>query len=193
MEAQYLLQESRRPVIWNLLVLLPVGVSMVAWAMWRKTTILWGVNYVLVFVPLYTLFRWVAWRPGTSLEKRYREVIKRHYGKSPLIRGCGWSAPSNPFIRDSADRMSPDCHDDLGPRESVQPDEAGSVSGAGRRHEWLFKPGESPADWGSLGDLTDVGPFGWLIGTVAGLVGWVFHRFRGHGSGAQHPDPDTDS
>lgn len=94
---------------------------------------------------------------------------------------------------DSADRMSPDCHDDLGPRESVQPDEAGPVSGAGRRHEWLLKPGESPADWGSLGDLTDVGPFGWLIGTVVGLVGWVFHRRRGHRRTAQHSDHDADS
>ena len=89
--------------------------------------------------------------------------------------------------------MSPDGHDDPRPRESAQLDEAGSVSGAARRYERFLRPGESPADWAGLGDLTDVGPFGWLIGTVVGLVGWVFHRFRGHGRASQHPDTGTDS
>jgi hypothetical protein len=37
--------------------------------------------------------------------------------------------------------------------------------------------GDDPASWASLGDLTDVGPAGWLVGSLVGLIGWwLWHR-----------------
>lgn len=41
-----------------------------------------------------------------------------------------------------------------------------------RRGSWLVsKTGDSADDWASLGELTDAGPFGWIVGVIAGLLG----------------------
>ena len=50
-----------------------------------------------------------------------------------------------------------------------------------RRFTGLLQRRESAKDWASAGgEATDSGPFGWLLGTLAGLIGWTaFRRRRG--------------
>ena len=49
-----------------------------------------------------------------------------------------------------------------------------------RRFTGLLLKRESAGDWASAGEATDFGPVGWLLGTLAGLIGWTaFRRRRG--------------
>lgn len=50
-----------------------------------------------------------------------------------------------------------------------------------RRFAGLLQRRESAGDWASAGgEATDFGPVGWLLGTLAGLIGWTaFRRRRG--------------
>lgn len=51
-----------------------------------------------------------------------------------------------------------------------------------RRFSSLLQSPESAGDWAGAGDLTDFGPGGWLLGTLAGLIGWMaFKRRRAKG------------
>jgi hypothetical protein len=48
-----------------------------------------------------------------------------------------------------------------------------------RRFAGLLQRRESAADWASAGgEATDFGPIGWVLGTLAGLVGWTALRRR---------------
>lgn len=40
----------------------------------------------------------------------------------------------------------------------------------------VTKPPDEREDWASLANWTDIGPFGWFAGLVAGLFGWLFSR-----------------
>lgn len=50
-----------------------------------------------------------------------------------------------------------------------------------RRFAGLLQRRESAGDWASAGgEATDFGPVGWLLGTLAGVIGWTaFRRRRG--------------
>jgi hypothetical protein len=50
--------------------------------------------------------------------------------------------------------------------------------GEQRRLGGLLEKRESAGDWISAGEATDVGPVGWLVGALAGLIGWTAFKRR---------------
>lgn len=42
----------------------------------------------------------------------------------------------------------------------------------GRKADRTRQERESAGDWTSITEFTDIGPFGWFVGVVAGLAGW---------------------
>jgi hypothetical protein len=50
--------------------------------------------------------------------------------------------------------------------------------GEQRQFAGLLEKQESAGDWISAGEVTDVGPVGWLVGTLAGLIGWTGFKRR---------------